>query len=492
MTLGQRIRAGVAWLMLGNTGSEILSFLFGIALARLLVPADFGMIATIHILTGVVSLISSGGMALSLVRARQVDAQDFNVVFTIQLGLAVLICAGTFAIAPWFARFFENPLYVDLLVISALNFLLRPFALIRSAWLNREMLFKASAIVNLASTFVTQIASVSMAAAGMGVWSLSLGGLIAAFTTNVMLYRLTPLRLKLRFDAQVARRHAAFGFNMTALELIDHVNVQATSLILSKLVGPQFLGLFNKAKSLARMPNHMITPAVGKVLFRALSTVSHDLDQSKYMCFRTITLLSVYIFPALVAFIWVAEPLIVFLYGEKWAPTGEPAQIIAIAGFFLTSSRPCYVLLEAQNRLRPLMAIAATLMVVSVVACLIGLRWGLAGVAWSAVLGSALNFILLYIVVCKTIAARVSDLARAVAPALMLNGLLFIVLAALHFQIATLRASLPFAYLAAMGGVGGVVYVCAFMLLPIQALETEVARWRARASRFLAVIRLHR
>jgi O-antigen/teichoic acid export membrane protein len=489
MTLGQRIRSGVAWLLFGNTGSQVLNFLFGIALARLLVPADFGMIATIQIVTGIVSLVSSGGMSQSLVRARQASEHDFQAIFTIQLGIGVLICAGIFVIAPWFARFFGNPLYVDLLAISALNFLLRPFALIRSAWLNREMNFRGTAAANLTTSLVSQAASVAMAWAGMGVWSLSVGGLVAALTSNVMLYRLVPLRLALRFDRAVARQHAAFGFNMTALDLISHVRTQSINLVMSKLAGPSFLGLFNKAENLARMPNRLITPATGQVVFRALAKVADDVDQSKYIFYRTITLLSVYAFPFLVGLIFIAEPLIVFLYGERWRPAAEPMAIAALGGFFLTTLRPCAVLLEAQNRLRQEMAVVAVTTVFAVAGCYVGLRWGLAGVAWSTVLAHAVGFVLMYSLVVRAIPTRLADLGRALAPALVLNALLAAVLAAVHYLAAPLRTTSPLLYLCAMGAAGGMTYGCAFLFLPIEALQSEAARWRGLVSASLGRLR---
>jgi O-antigen/teichoic acid export membrane protein len=478
MTLGQRIRTGVAWLMFGSTGSQVLNFLFGIALARLLVPADFGMVATIHILTGVVSLISSGGMAQSLIRAKEADEADFNVVFTFQLGIGVLLFGTVLLIAPWFARFFENPLYVQLLVISAMNFLLRPFALIRSAWLNRGMNFKGVATINLATTVVSQAASVAMAMAGMGVWSLMFGGLIAALSTNALLYRLVPLRLRLRFDREVARRHAAFGFNITVLDLFGHFRVQAISLILSKLAGPSVLGLFNKAENLSRMPNRLITPATGRVVFRALSSVADDLGQSRYIFFRTVTLLSAYVFPVLVGMVWIAEPLIGFLYGAKWLPSADPLRIMAISGFFLTTSRPCSVLLEAQNRLRQSIVITAACTAIGIVACLVGLNWGLTGVAWGVVFTHVVNFLLLYLAVAKVIPASFGHLARALVPALILNGLLNAALVLAHFSVVHLRETAPHFYLAAMVAAGGTVYALAFLFLPIKALESEATRWR--------------
>ena len=480
MTLGQRIRTGVAWLLVGNTGSQVIQFLFGIALARLLVPADFGMIATIQILTGLVSLVSSAGMGQSLIRAKSAEPRDFDVVFTLQLGLGVLICAALFLISPAFARFFENPLYADLLKISALNFLLRPFAMMRSAWLNREMDFKRAATAALTTTLVSSGASVAMALYGLGVWSLSIGGLIGVLTNNVMLYRFTPLRLTLKFDAQVVRRHGAFGFNLTLIDLLSHVRTESITLILSKLAGPAFLGLFNKAENLGRMPNRLITPPTGQVVFRALSKVADDIDQSKYIMYRTISLLSVYVWPLLLGLIWVGEPLIVLLYGEKWRPAADPARIIAVAGFFLTLLRPCTVLLQAQGRLRQEMLVIAVAIVAGIASCYVGLRWGLTGVAWATVLTHVLTFAMMYAFMRLAIPTRLAELARAVAPAVTLNGLLCLVLAGLHFLLAGARTAAPLLYLAGMVAGGGVAYASAFLFLPVRGIESESSRWRAQ------------
>ena len=149
MSLGDSIRHGAKWLLGGNVAGQVIQFGFGVVLARLLVPSDFGVLVTVQIFTGLAGFIAGGGTGQALVRAKEAKHEDFQVVFTIQLMIGVLIYAAFFAAAPFFARWYSQPLYTDLFRVSALSFILRPFANMPNVWLTREMRFKQRMIINL-------------------------------------------------------------------------------------------------------------------------------------------------------------------------------------------------------------------------------------------------------------------------------------------------------------------------------------------------------
>jgi len=478
MNLGNRIRSGVKWLAIGSTGSQMLQFLFGIALARLLVPADFGTIATVSVFTGLVGAIASGGMGQSLVRAKEADAADFSAVFTMQLVLAIAIYAAFFALAPAIARFFANPLYEPLVKVAAINFILRPFSMIHISWLNREMRFKKRSQIELVSSLLTGMASVAMAAQGLGVWSLTISGLMGGLAANFMYLFATPLRPRLSLDRTVIRKHAGFGLKISAADLIAHLKEHSINLVLSKLAGPAFLGLFNKAESLARIPNRLIGPPTGQSVFRAMSLVQDDLDRTRYMLYQTITLLMVYVIPLLVGLWWVAGPFVAVVYGEQWLPVVEPLRICVIAGVFRTIWIPCGVTLNAQNRLMQMVVGEAIGLVLAVALVLVGLRWGLAGVAWAVVASAAFNATYSYVMVRRSIPTKVSDLLHAVLPALVLNVFLFAVLAVAHWTLTAHAPARPTLYLLGMGCIGAIAYGAALMFFPIRALRSEADRWK--------------
>jgi O-antigen/teichoic acid export membrane protein len=489
MSLGHSIRSGVKWLMVGKVGSRFMEFAFGVVLARLLVPADFGMIATVAVFTGFVGMFTAGGMGQSLIRAKTADQNDFTAVFTLQLAMGVAVYLGFFIAAPWIARLFEDPLYADLIRVSALSFLLRPFLVMRNAWLNREMNFKSRSIVDVTGGLVTGIAGTLMAWAGMGVWSLTLSGLIAAVFKNIWLARLTPLKLRLNMDVTTMRKHSMYGFKIMGNDFVTYLRTESKSLILSKLAGPSFLGLFKKAESLSRLPNQLVMSATMDPVFRAMSKVQDDLDQTKYMFYRTITLLIAYTTPLYVLLWWIAEPFVGFVYGEKWLQAGAPMSILAIAGVFLNIIFPCSVVLAAQNRLGKEMLAQTINLVVIVVATYVGLGWGLEGVAWGIVFSQVLLAVHFYWLVYETLPTRVGDLVRAAAPGLFLSTLLAGVLSLINFAFGEHQATMPFLYLLAMTLCGGLFYAAAFLFIPIAALHTEAERWRQKLGDSLSKIK---
>ena len=489
MSVGQNIRSGVKWLMVGKVGNRFMEFAFGIILARLLVPADFGMIATIAVFTGFVGMFTSGGMGQSLIRAKVADENDFTAVFTLQLLMGIVVYLFFFMAAPWIAQYFDNTLYKDLIRVSALSFLLRPFLVMRNAWLNREMQFKSRSVVDVMSGFVTGSAGILMAWAGMGVWSLILSGLLAALFKNIWLARLTPLKLRLNMDASIMRKHSAYGFKIVANDFVTYMRLEIKNLILSKLSGPAFVGLFNKAESLSRLPNQLMMSATMEPVFRAMSKAQDDLDQTKYLFYRTITLLMVYTTPIYVLLWWIAEPFINVVYGEKWVQAGAPMSILAIAGFFMNIIIPSGVVLAAQNRLGQEMVAQSFNLLVVIAACFIGLQWGLEGVAWGIVLSRVLLAVHFYWLVRRTLPTRVMDLIRAAAPGLSLSVLLLAFLTLTDLLLGGHKIAAPLLYLLVMSLCGGLFYAAAFLLIPIPALRTEAARWRQKFGGGMAFLR---
>jgi O-antigen/teichoic acid export membrane protein len=479
VTLGSAIRQGSAWIFGGNAVARLFKFGVGIVLARLLVPEDFGLLVTVQIFTGVAGLVAGGGLGEALVRARAIDADDCRMVFTTQMLISCLIYAFFYHGSPWFAVYFNEPRYLDLLRVSALSFLLRPFATTPRTRLRRAMRFRVLTLLQLVGMLVGSTTSIAMAWYGMGVWSLLLGGLLGAAANVFALQFFGGWRFGPRFDLARVRALGAYGAKSTFVNFVLYARMQAPNFIVSRVFGPAMAGLFNKAYSLGDMPMDAIAAPVYQPVFRALASVQDDRAKAKYIYLRTITLLCVYTHPVYIGLLFLAEPFIVVVYGAKWAAAAVPLQILAVGGLFRPLGNVSGAVVAAFDRLRQEMRVQSYTLVLVCVGALVGTPWGLPGVAIGllpAVIGAPLRLCSL---AAPCVGARSRDYLRALAPTLRLNGILFAVLLAGRVLIDQfVREPRMLTVLLVLGTAGALAYASAFLFLPIPALEQEVNRWR--------------
>ncbi|MGL6078365.1 lipopolysaccharide biosynthesis protein [Methyloversatilis discipulorum] len=479
MSLGQSIRSSSKWLVGSALAGQGLQFAIGIVLARLLVPADFGMLVTVQMFTGFVGLVASGGLGQALIRARDATERDFQVVFTTQIGIGVAIYLVFFLIAPWFADWFGQLLYRELLRVSALTFLIRPFQNLHNIWLQRHMRFRELSRLGVLTAFIAGCSSVAMAAGGFGVWSLVLSGLLGGTLSALIVSRLTPLRARLLFDATIVRQHSAFGLKMTGNDLVGYLSSQTSNFIVTKMGGPVMVGLFNKGDSLAKLPFNIISAQIYAPIFRAMSAEQDSADRIHYLFHRAISLLLLYTLPLYLGLAWLAEPLIVTLYGQKWADAAIPLEILAPLGLLYCIGHPAGAVLGATNRAGREALVQTAAWGVVAIGCLIGVSHGLAGVAIAIAVSQLYSTSHMYLLARKAVGARTRELLRTAAPALLLNALMLVALWSVERLLpADMPKSSPVLYLMASAGAGGLVYCAGFLLMPARFFGDESLRWR--------------
>lgn len=477
--MGKKIRSGTKWSFASSLSTEVLNFAVGIVLARLLLPADFGLIATVGVLTGLAGYFAGAGTGQALVRAEEAGPRHFNIVFTLQLIIGSLIYLGFVIAAPAFSRFFEQPIYHTLLLISGLSFFIRPFINIPTSWLQREMHFRPIFISNAITLLAGSGVSVGMALAGYGVWSLIAGGLFGSLLRAVILNFYVRHAYALAWDKAVIHDMGGYGAKVAANSLIEHFRSQSLILILSKLSGPTDVGLYNRAASLSIMPMRIVGTSPYQAVFRALAAEQDNLDKSRYIYYRTITLVTTYTLPLFVLAWWLAEPGIRFLYGDKWLASAAPLALLATTGLFQCIGNPSGAVIEARNRMTAEVKLNIVAWLILVAGVIHGLQWGLIGVAWAVVAMTVFFNMGLVIVAAREIQGTLRALFKALQPALLLNGMLIATLWLAHaLALAPYAQSNPGLYSLLMTSLGGAVYALAFLYLPIESLKTESAKWR--------------
>lgn len=477
--LGSLIRQGTKWLVVGQAGAQVLQFLFGMVLARLLTPADFGLLVTIQIFTGLAGFISGGGLNQALIQSKNITERDYQIAFSLQLSVGLLIYIVFFVIAPWFATWFDNPLYKTLLMVSALTFVMRPFVSNPNIRLQRAMEFKAIAISNSAALVISGITSIVLAALGYGVWSLILAGIVGSLSNIVALAIASPWRPRLRLDIARSRELSGYGAKSTIGQLLWHAISETPNFIITRVLGPAPLGLYNKATSLRQIPHTVIGGPTYQTIFRALSQVQDNDDKTRYIFFRTVTILTVYVLPIYVLLWWLAEPALYFLFGSQWTEAATPLRVLALTGVCTCLSIPASAVIAARNKLQFMIRIQIETLALTAITCIIAIRWGIQGVAWATTLNLFYSTLRLSSVAQRQINGKVRDFLVALTPGATMNVILLAWLISLHelaFSGVDIHHSIT--YFLTMAITGGLVYVVLFLYAPVPVLASESLRWR--------------
>lgn len=484
MSTSPSIRHGVLWVFMGKGGGQFISFVVGIALARLLAPEIFGMLLTLQVLTGLAGFVAGGGMGQALIRAKDTTRADYDIVFTLQLVMGVLIYTGFYLAAPLVAQSYGNPLYADMLRVMALSFLFRPLTNVPASILTRAMRFKDLTLVSFVALIASSSVSIVLAWQGYGVWALILGGFVSPLVTIPAYIALAQWRPGLSLRVRRAREIARYGLLVSANDIVGYLRAQVGIFILSRTLGPASVGLYNKGESLANMPHGFITGSVYQVLFRALSAEQDNRDKSRYLFFRSLGLVAVYATPFYIGLLWLADPLVRGLYGDQWANAAGPLFILILAWPFWLMENLSGAVLAAQSWLGRELPVQIASLAIRALAILALLPFGIEGVAWAIVAASAYSAFHLYWLACRSLNAPWRGYLVAVWPATLMGALLALALGGLA-QL--LPASLPpLLEVALMGSVGAAVYIATFFGLPFAGLASERARWRAHLHRLFA------
>jgi len=499
MQLGESIRSGTLWVFAGNISGRAFEFVLGIILARLLLPSDFGLLVSAQAFTGVAGFIAGGGMGQALIQTKDVTPKDFHVVFTIQLAICSLIYCFFFAVAPWIAAWFDNPIYINLIRISALNFLIRPFQNISLSKLKREMRFKSITIIGLICAPIYIALSIAFAWYHFGVWGLVYSGLIGSLLSTTCFIFYSRCYPRIAYDKSIAKKMGFYGVKVSINDIIEYLRSQTPNFLIGKFLGPGSVGLFNKGDSLSTYPITIIAASTYPAIFRALSATQENIDQCKYIYLRTVTLATVYTFPFYIGLFWLAEPFIVTVYGENWHAAAVPLQIFCVSRLFGCFGNAGGAVLAARNLLGTEIKIQLITLFMAIAGCWYGIQHkNIDAIALGLIPSAIFLYGSVSYLALRSLQANLLDLMIALKPAILMNVSLAAVLGLSDYlltslQNGTLVAALrlsdhgltlkaitlsPETYLITLSAIGGLFYAIIFLYWPIQSLQKEALRWK--------------
>ncbi len=379
MTIKQKAISAVVWSGVERLSGQLIRFVIGIILARLLMPAEFGLIGMLAIFMGVAQVFVNCGFGEGLIQKQNTTRQDECSVFYLNVAFGTLAAALLYFAAPWIAEFYHQPPLVSLTRLMALDVVINSFGILQTMLLMKQIDFKTQLKISMISTSISGAIAVAMAMRGFGVLSLAAQILIGDLLRVILLWTLHGWRPSAVFSLASLRELMPYGSRLFAAGLLNSIFIEIYSLVIGRLYAPAALGLFTRAKQMQQLPVDNLCSIVSRVSFPVFASVQHDKPMLKRGVRKAVRGLVLLNFPMMIGLAVVARPLVLVLLTEKWAACIPYIQLLCISGAVYPLSLIHLNALSAQGRSDLFLRLEIIKKVLVVVGVALTFRYGVTG-----------------------------------------------------------------------------------------------------------------
>jgi lipopolysaccharide exporter len=450
---------GVRWGALSVAVNFVAQIGLTAAMARLLEPAAFGLMAMATIVLRLFALLSQAGLGAALVQRPALQPGHVRAALSLSLLLGLLACALMAAAAPLLAGAFGESGLQAVLWGLAPNLLLLPLGALPLALLRRELRFKAIAGVETLSYMLGYgLVGVLLAWHGAGVWALVCATLAQSLLAWVLAYALARHDLRPGRFGSFARDLAGYGGRASLVGLLEFLSANLPSVVIGRLLGVGALGLFSRAWLLTNLPVEKATGVVARVLFPLLSQSQAEPRRAGEVLLLAMSAVGLPAAAFTLALAAHAQPVVALLLGPQWSGAVPVVQALAVAVPCIFMAAMAGTVCDAMALLTLKLRVQGAMLALVLLLTAAWHTHGLIGVAWSLVAVEIIRLACFLLALGPALHCTRRDMA-AVAGSVLVAGLAawglgWAAMALLHglpvlWQVATL---LPVAALAMLLG----------------------------------------
>ncbi|MCQ2242946.1 MAG: lipopolysaccharide biosynthesis protein [Bacteroidaceae bacterium] len=344
--LKNKTAKGLGWGLLSNGTTQLLNLVFGIVLARLLTPADYGVVGVLTVFTLIAGNLQSGGFTQGLCNMKSPTHGDYNSVFWFNILVSAALYVLLFLCAPLIADFFHSP---ELLWLSRFTFLVIPISAlstIAGAYMFKNMMVKEGTIISIVALLCSGTVGIVLAFMDYSYWALAWQQVTYTTAITVGRYMAMPFRPSLRFSFEPVKKMFSFSVKMMLTTILTSLSQQILTFIFGNIFGKRnrmdMVGNYSQANKWNMMASDMLRNTIAQVAQPVMAEVRDDDERSLRVLRKMIRFTAFLAFPAMFGLALVSEEFILTTIGEKWLVSAGMLRVLAIAG----STIPLYALLQ--------------------------------------------------------------------------------------------------------------------------------------------------
>ncbi len=419
MNLREKVLKGVMWSAMQNWGTRLFSFLVFLLLARLLEPADFGLVALASVFIAFMQIFIDQGFTDAIVQREELEPEHLNTAFFVNLGVGVLLTMFGIFCSGFVSKLLKETKLIPILQWLSVSFVFGGLRGVQLGILRRNLNFKSLAIQSVISSIAGGVIGVTMALLGYGVWSLVGQNLASGLVGVVLLWILSNWRP----GSKVSKRHFKdlFGFGIHRLggQVLTFFSTRSDDFLIGVFLGPVALGYYSVAYRVLLIMRQLLTSTFTLVALPAFSKLQKEPQRLTKAYTEATGLLSLVAFPVFLGLSILAPEVVRGLFGEQWIPSVPVMQVLCFVGIVQSTSFLNATVIVSMGCPSWQLAIAFLNTLANVVAFAIVVKWGILAVAAAFVVRAYLLYPLQLWVVKKLIPMKfITYLAQYKTPAI--------------------------------------------------------------------------
>jgi O-antigen/teichoic acid export membrane protein len=453
---------GVTWSTLESVAGQGLSFLVFLLLARILAPADFGVVAIANVYVLVAQFFIFQGLGQAIIQFDDLDDEHLDTVFWINLAVGVFFLGLTLLAAGLVQRWFAVPTLAAILRGLSPIFILAALSDVQNNLLTRRMQFRALALRTLSSYLAGGITGIVLALSGAGAWSL-VGQQVVLWAVNlVALWGASEWRPRWRFCRQRARRLLRFGVNLLWVDLVSLLSRRSDQLFVGKVLGAATVGLYAVGARVATLLGEVLVRSLARFTVSTFSRLQNESARLLSAVYQITEMQSAFVAPAAVGLALVAPEIVWLFFGPKWAAAVPIMQLLLLACPFEAMSAIHQSILVAQGRPAWCSVVTTIHALANICLFAVAIHWGAIAVAAAFSLRAVLMYPVELAFLRRATLLSAGRLVRLLLPQAVAVAVMAVSVGLIRLQIGAYPAV---ARLLISAGSGAVIYGAVLALL---------------------------
>lgn len=438
-----------------------------IAIARLLLPSDYGLLAMVAPVVDLVMLFGNLGLAQALVQQETITQRQVNSLFWIGMAALGVVAIITACLSPAIAWFYHEPRLLEITLVLALLIPLSGLSSVHNSLLSRNMQFVRLATLDVLAPLMGLLIGFICAWLGWGYWSLIAMSTAETITSTVLVWIYSKWRPNAPHIDKDVWSMVKVGGHVTGYGLANYAMVSADKVLLGATQGETALGIYSKGYGIIAQPISQLTLPFGRVALPLLMRLRSDPEMYRRTFRRMIQMMLLVGLPGLVATMVLSEPLVRLLLGMQWEESVGVVSWLCLGGMASSLHSSTYWLFLSQQRSAEQLRYTISTSIISVIGFAIGLPWGVLGVSISA----SMTFFFLCVPIIMWGATRVgpvsgADILKATIPLYAINVVAGLVVHFLAKNMGHIDSLIPI----------GILFIVAYLVFGSILLITPYGR----------------